>query len=208
MAILTGTPLGNVSSQEEIYIEGAPYIWIQDYTANPLRNPDADGFYWGMSGTTLYPAIGIGCVQDVQLTEGLTMNAIRCDQDGDRGTIQRRDYLEFNLSILTLFPLTTLRHILNLSVPTVVTDFEKVGIGPINNNRFYMAYCPKVYDPDTGDFLVFHLHRAQFIDAWTIEMKGGEAWMATGLKLRAYADSTKPAAQQFGVIVRSDPSVL
>jgi hypothetical protein len=79
-----------------------------------------------------------------------------------------------------------------------------MGIGTINNNRFYMAYCPKVYDPDTGDYVVFHLHRAQFVDAWTINMKGGEAWTTTGLKLRAYADDTKPAAQQFGVVVRLD----
>lgn len=208
MALLTGTPQGNVTPQEEVYIEGAPYIFIQDATATPKNNPDSDGYYWGMSGTSLYPAIGIGCVLDVSLTEGLTMNAIRCDTDGDRGVIQRRDYVEFNLTIATLFPLTTLRHTLNLSTPTVGSDYEKVGIGAINNARYYMAYCPKVYDPDTGDFVVFHLHRAQFVDAWTINMKAADPWTVTGLKLRGFIDSSKPANQLFGVITRFDPSAL
>ena len=209
MALVTGTPIGNVSSQDEIYLEGSPYIYIQDTTANPRNNPDVDGYYWGLSGTATYPAIGIGCVQDVSLTEGVTMNAIRCDTSGDKGTIQKRDYIEFNVTILSLFPLTTLRHILNLSVPKVgLTDLEKAGIGTINNNRFYMAYCPKVYDPDTGDYVMFHLHRAQFVDAWTINMKSGEPWTVNGLKLRAYTDDSKPAGQEFGVIVRADVSAI
>ena len=208
MALVTGTPKGNVTSQDEIYLEGAPNFYIQQYDANPLNNPDADGYYWGMSGTSTYPVFSIGCVQDVSLTEGLTMNAIRCDAVGDKGTIQRRDYVEFDITILTPFPLSSLRHLLNMSSPTVGTNVEKMGIGKINNNRFYMAYCPKVYDEDTGDYLLFHLHKAQFVDAWTINMKSGEPWTVNGLKLRAYADDTKPAGQLFGVVVRSDESAL
>ena len=208
MTLITGTPIGNVDSQDEIYLEGAPNIYIQQYEASPLNNPDADGYYWGMSGTTTYPVFSIGCVQDVSLTEGLTMNSIRCDAVGDKGTIQRRDYVEFDITILTPFPLSSLRHLLNMSSPTVGTNVEKMGIGKINNNRFYMAYCPKVYDEDTGDYLLFHLHKAQFVDAWTINMKSGEPWTVNGLKLRAYADDTKPAGQLFGVVVRSDESAL
>jgi len=208
MALITGSPIGNVDSQDEIYVEGAPYIYIQDYNATPLNNPDADGYYWGLSGTTSYPVFNIGCVQDVSLTEGLTMNQIRCDAVGDKGTIQRRDYIELELTILTVFPLSTLRHVLNLSAPTVSTNVEKVGIGQINNNRFYMAYAPKVYDQDTGDYLLFHLNKAQFVDAWTINMNSGEPWTVQGLKLRAYADDTKPNSQLFGTIVRADESAL
>jgi len=208
VALVTGTPKGNVTSQDEIYLEGAPNFYIQQYDANPLNNPDADGYYWGMSGTSTYPVFSIGCVQDVSLTEGLTMNAIRCDAVGDKGTIQRRDYVEFDITILTPFPLSSLRHLLNMSSPTVGTNVEKMGIGKINNNRFYMAYCPKVYDEDTGDYLLFHLHKAQFVDAWTINMKSGEPWTVNGLKLRAYFDDTKPAGQGFGVILRSDESAL
>lgn len=207
-ALVTGTPVGNVDAQDEIYVEGSPYIYIQQTDASPLNNPDADGFYWGLSGTVAYPVFQVGCVQDVSLTEGVTMNAIRCDTIGDKGVIQRRDYLEFNVTILTPFPLTTIRHLLNLSAVTVGTDVEKTGIGQINNNRYYMAYAPKVYDPDTGDYVLFHLHRAQFVDAWTINMKSGEPWTITGLKLRAFADESKPANQLFGTIVRADASAL
>lgn len=208
MTLVTGTPKGNITSQDEIYFEGAPYLYIQDYTANPLNNPDADSYYWGLSGTTTYPVFNIGCVRDVSLTEGVTMNQIRCDAVGDKGTIQRRDYVELELTIQTLFPLTALRHMLNLSAVTSVTDIEKVGIGQINNNRFYMAYAPKVYDQDTGDYVLFHFHKAQFVDAWTINMNAGEPWTIQGLKLRAYADDTKPANQVFGTIVRADPSAI
>jgi hypothetical protein len=207
-ALVTGTPAGNLITQEELYLEGSPYIFVQDATANPLRNPDADGFYWGLSGTSLYPVYQIGCVQDVSLTEGLTMNDVRCDTVGTKATIQRRDYVEFNMTVLSLFPLTSLRHLLNLSTPVTGTDFEKVGIGGINNNRFYMAYAPKIYDEDNGDALYFHLHRAQFVDAWTIDFKQGEPWTVTGLKLRAYADDQKPTTQRFGVIARLDVSAL
>lgn len=208
MALVTGTPLGNVLSQDEIYIEGAPNIYVQQTEANPLFNPDASNFYWGMSGTTAYPVYSIGCVQDVTLSEGVTMNAIRCDAVGEKGMIQRRDYIEFNLTILSLFDLVTLRHMLNLGAVTSSGGLERVGIGAINNNRYYMAYAPRVYDPDTGDYLLFHLHRCQFIDAWTINMKGGEAWSVSGLKLRAFADESKPAVSIFGTIIRADPSAI
>jgi hypothetical protein len=204
MALVTGTPIGNVDSQDEIYLEGSPYIYIQDYNANPLNNPDGDNYYWGLSGTSTYPVFSLGCVRDVSLTEGLTMNEIRCDTVGDKGVIQRRDYVEFELSILTTFPLTTLRHLLSMSVPNSSSGVEKMGIGQINNNRYYMAYAPKVYDQDAGDYILFHLHRAQFVDAWTISMNSGEPWMVTGLKLRAFADDTKPSNQLFGTIVRAD----
>lgn len=208
MAILTGTPVGNLLTQEEIYLEGSPYLYFQDYTANPYKNPDGNGYYWDLSGTSTYPVYSIGCVQDVSLTEDVTMNDIRCDTIGVKGTIQKRNYVEFNLTVLTLLPLSQLRHMLNLSSPTVVTDAEFAGIGAINNNQFYMVYAPTVYDQDTGDLLIFHLHKAQFVDSFSIDMAYGEPWKVTGLKLRAYADETKPAAQRFGVIVRQDPSAL
>lgn len=208
MALITGSPVGNVDTQEEVYLEGSPYIYIQQTEANPLNNPDADGYYWGLSGTTTYPVFQIGCVQDVSLSEGVTMSQVRCDTIGDKAAIQRRDYVEFTLTVLSLFPLTTLRHLLNMSAPTVSANIEKMGIGAINNNRYYMAYCPKVYDPDTGDYVLFHLHRVQFVDAWTINMKGGDAWTVTGLKLRGFADENKPAGSSFGTIVRSDESAL
>lgn len=208
MSLVTGTPVGNLIQQEDLYIEGSPTIFVQDYEADPLKNPDSDGYYWGMSGTSAYPVIEIGCVMDVSLTEGLTMNDVRCDTVGVKDTIQRRDYVEFQFTIQSLFPLSTLRHLMNLSVPTVLTDIEKVGIGGINNNQKYMVYAPKVYDESNGDYVLFHLHKAKFVDAWNMEMAYAEPWKLTGLKLRAYADDSKPSTQRFGVIVRADPSAL
>lgn len=204
MTISTGTPLGNVDEQDDIYLEGAPYIYFQDYRASPLKNPDSDGFYWGLSGTSVYPAYNLGCVNDVSLTEDVTMNNIRCDNIGDKDVVQRRNYVEFVFTLQTMFPLVELRHLLGLSVATVGGGLEKVGIGSINNNLHYMVYAPKVYDDDTGDYLLFHLHKAKPVDAWTIGM-GVDGWKITGLKFRAFADTTKPDSQKFGVVVRADP---
>lgn len=207
--LITGVPVGNILAQEEIYLEGSPYLYFQDATANPLNNPDAGGYYWNLSGTSTYAVYRLGCVQDVSLTEGLTVNEVRCDTSGDKATIQKRNYVEFQFSFSSLLPFSALRHLLNLgAVPTTGSGVEKVGIGGINNNQFYHFYCPKVYDESTGDYLAFHLHRAQFVDAWTINMKSGEPWMVEGLKIRAYSDDTKPSTARFGTIVRADFSAI
>jgi len=209
MTLVTGTPLGTITSQTEIYIEGAPNVYFQDATATPLNNPDSDGYYWGLSGTSTYPVYQLSCYTDVALGEDLTVNAVRCDTVGDKSAIQKRNYIELTLTVSTLFPLTVLSHILNISTPKVgLTDLEKAGIGKVNNNRYYMVYLPKVYDDDTGDYVLFHLHRAQFVDAWSIAMTSGENWNVSGIRLRGYADETKPDGQTFGVIVRADPSAI
>jgi len=207
--LVTGAPVGQINAQEEIYLDGAPYLYFQDATATPLNNPDGDGFYWNLSGTSSYPVSRIGCIQDVSLTEGLTINAVRCDTIGDKASIQRRDYIEFAFSFTSFLPLSITRHILKLgSAPTVGTGYEKQGIGSINNNQFYHFYAPKVYDDESGDYLAFHLHRAQFVEAFTLNMRSGEPWMIDGLRIRAYADETKPAAQKFASIIRGDLSAL
>ena len=208
MALATGTPQGNIISQEEEYLEGAPYIYFQDNDASPRFNPDAQGYYWNLSGTSVYPVYNLGCILNVSLTEGVTMNDVRCDTIGVKDTIQKRDYVEFNLEVQSLLPLTVLRHLLNLPAPTTGTGFETVGISRINNSQRYMVYAPMVYDEANAGWLMFHLHRAKFVDAWTINMTYGEAWKVTGIKIRAYADESKPANQIFGVIRRADPTAL
>lgn len=210
MSLVTGEPIGGTFiDNDEIVIEGAPNIYFQDATANPLKNPDADGYYWGLSGTSAYPIYQLGCYTDVALSEDVTLNVVRCDTVGDKSAIQKRNYLELTL---------TLNHILPLSVANVVGNFgglvtsgtgvEKVGVGEINNNKYFHVYLPKVYDTDNGDYIAIHLHRAQFVDAWTINMKSGENWNMTGLKVRAYADESKPQTQRFGVFVRADASAI
>ena len=69
-------------------------------------------------------------------------------------------------------------------------------------------YAPKVYDDSAAGWLMFYLHRAKFVDAWTLNMVYGGSWTLTGVKLRAYADDTKPANQLFGVIKRFDPDLV
>jgi hypothetical protein len=210
MTLLTGTPIGNVDVQEDVFLEGAPNIYFQDYTATPLHNPDGAGFYWGMSGTTSYPAFEVGCPYDVSLTENLTMNDVMCDTVGVKDTISQRNYIEFTFSIRSFFPFQTLSHLLSTGAVTedAAVGTQTFGIGPINNNQHWMVYCPKVYDTDIGDFVVIHLHKARFMDAWTINMSYGTPWQATGLRLRGFADTTKPSSQQFATIYRYDPSAI
>lgn len=209
MALFTGVPRGNVISQEEVYLEGAPWIYYQDAAASELSNPDADGFYYGLSGTVQYPVYSLACYEDVQLASDMTVNAVRCDKSGDKAAIQKLNHLEFTFSLSTIFPLTTLSPIVRGSTVTVTTtDFEKMGIGPINNNAFYHVYLPKVYDEVAGDYVLFHIHRAQFTGAWTLQMPSGNRWLVTGIAAWGYSDDNKPAGQEFATIIRRDPSAL
>jgi len=206
--LVTGTPLGSVISQEEVYIEGAPWIYYQDADATPLWNPDADGFYFGLSGTTEHPVYALACYEDVQLGSDMTVNAIRCDKVGDKAVIQKLNHLEFNFGLSSLFPLTTLAPIIRGSTPTVTTDYEKMGIGTINNNRYYHVYLPKVYDESAGDYIIIQLHRAQFVNPWTLAMPSGNRWMLGGISAWAFADDAKPGGQEFATIIRYDRSAL
>ena len=207
--LLTGNPIGSVIDQENNYLEGTPYIYFQDYNATPLSNPDANGFYWGLSGTATYPVYLLGCVQSVKLTEKVTMNDVRCDTIGVKDTIQKRDYVEFDLTVLSQLPIAVLRHMMNLgSAPTISGHAEWQGIGTINNNQRYMVYAPKIYDTVNGYYLFFHLHRAKFVDAWTLDMKYGASWELTKITLRAFIDETKPTNSLFGTIMRADTSQL
>jgi hypothetical protein len=208
MALVTGTPVGNLTQQEDVFLEGAPTVYFQDATANPLNNPDADGFYWGLSGTTSYPAYQIGCLTDVSLADNLTINDVLCDNVGVKSTIQQRNYIEFVMSVQSFFPLTVLRHILKGGAVTETAPTEKFGFGQVNNNVYWMVYAPKVYDTDVGDYVWQHFHRCQFVDAWTINMTFGTPWQATGVRLRAFVDENYPAAQQFGMWGRADASVI
>ena len=210
MALVTGTPGGNITSSEDIYMEGAPTLYIQDYNADPLHNPDSDGFYWGLSGTTTYPAIEIGCLTDVSLGEDLTMNDVLCDNVGVKDTLQQRNYVEFSFTVQSFFPFDVLTEILKGGEVTenAVEHTQKFGLGKIDNAQRWMVYAPKVYDEDAADFVVIHLHKAKFVDAWEIDMPFGSPWQATGILLRGFADTDKPSAQQFASVIRADTSVI
>jgi len=210
MALVTGTALGNIELSEDIYLEGAPNVYIQDYSAPLMYSPDSDSFYWQLTGTTSYPVYEIGCPKDMSFTENLTANDVLCDNTGVKATIQQRNFIEFSFSFHTFFPLQVSRFLLKGGAVTenTVNHTQKFGWGKINNNLFFHVYAPKVYDEDTGDYVWIHLHKCQFVDPWSITMAFGTPWAGTGVKLRAFADTTKPAAQIFGMFGRSDASVI
>jgi hypothetical protein len=206
MALVTGTPDGTITAMDEIFLEGAPFVYYQDIDGPELL--DGDGFYWGLSGTVTYPAFQLACYEDVSLGTDMTVNSIRCDQIGDKDVIQKLNHLEFTLTLSSLFPLSALQNIIRGGGYLLSGKVEKMGIGPINNNEYYRVYLPKVYDEDTGDWVSITIHRAKFVDAWTINMPSGDKWTVTGVTVWGLADETKPSAQQFATVVRADPSAL
>jgi hypothetical protein len=208
LALVTGSAIGTIEAAESIFMEGAPSIFFQDANATPLYNPDGGGFYWNLSGTAAYNVYEVGCPTNLSLTENLTVNDVLCDNLGTIATIQQRNYIEFTFDIQSFFPFQTLRHLLKFGSVTETPPTQKMGIGKVNNNLYYHAYAPKVYDVDVGDYVWIYLSRCQFVDPWTINMAFGTPWVATGIKLRAFVDTTKPAAQQFGMFGRSDFSVI
>jgi len=208
MALATGIPEGNVDVQSELWIEGAPYIYYQNALATPLHNPDANDFYWGMSGTAVYPAFALACYEDVALADDLTVNAIRCDHIGDRGVIKKRNHLVFSFSLSSLFPLANISPLLRGSAVTTVAPFEKMGLGQVDNATYYRIYLPKVYDDAAFDYVSITIHRAQFVDPWTIAMMSGDKWMLGGISAWGLADDTKPAGQEFATFIRYDPSLI
>ena len=208
MALITGTPVGNIDTQEDLYLEGAPNIYIQDIEPGAWYDPDGDGFYWNLSGTAAFPVYEIGCPTDLSFSENVTINDVLCDNVGVKSTVQQRNYIQFTFTVSSLFPLQTARILLKGGAVTETSPTQKFGFGKINNNQYWQVYTPKVYDEDVGDYVWVHLHRCQFVDAWTINMPFGDRWTIQGIQLRAYADTDKPAAQQFGMFGRSDLSVI
>jgi hypothetical protein len=83
-----------------------------------------------------------------------------------------------------------------------------MGLGIINNNVYYHVYLPKVYDPVAADYFVIQLHRAQFVDAWTIAMPSGNKWMLSGCHAWALADENQPAGQEFATVIRFDTTIV
>ena len=210
MALITGSAFGDTTTgtnsfyqQEDLYLDGAPTIFIQDYDAGSMYESP----YWQISGTPTYPVYEVGCITDVSLSEDLTMNDVLCDTVGVKSTIQQRNFLEFTFTLQSFFPLSVLTHILNGGTVTESTPIEWFAFEAIDNTNYWAVWCPKVYDSDVGDYIGIQLHKAQFVDAFTIDMSFGQPWKATGLKLRAFMDTSK-TPNQFATVIRSDLSVI
>lgn len=214
MALITGTPVGNVITPPELYVDQPPTFWFQErYTAagvsvGLLHSPDGDEFYWGLSGTTANPVYEAGCYEGFAVADVRTINMVRCDTNGMRTAIQKRDNLNITFTLKSLFPLAKLRHMLNLGpVTTTPGATEKLGIGIIDNSKYYYVNFTSIYDPNTGDYVNFTGHRVQFTQAWQLSF--AYAMPATvAVQATCFADVDKPDAQQFATVIRADPSSI
>lgn len=212
MTLVTGTPVGTIMGMDEVYTDAAPSVYFQPieiggFTATELNNPDTDGFYWGLSATTTNPIYELGCFENFQWGGNIETNNIRCDTVGDKGIIQRVTNISITFTLKSMFPLSTLRHILRWGTPTVNTGVEKVGIGQVNNNLYYYVYFPLVYDPSSGDYVAVTVHKAQFAESWQISHPYGQQG-TVGVTINGFADTTKPTEQQFATVIRADASAL
>lgn len=208
MALVTGTPLGTITEQDNIYLDTPPSLWFQDAEADLLNNPDGDGFYWGLTGTTTYPAYEIECYEGLTITATYESNAVRCDTIGDNANIQKLNSIDLAMTLKTLLPFETLSKFLRGgAVTTTAGATEKFGIGQPNNNQYWHVYGASVYDTSAGDYINFTGHRAQFVDTWTLTPTYGNVTTLTAT-LRLFADSAKPADQLFMTLVRADPSAI
>lgn len=209
--MITGSAFGNVISQEETYIEGAPQVYFGSIDVPYMYIPTGGNsqFYWNLSGTTQYPVYSLGCYEGVSLNDNMEINDIRCDTVGNKGVIMRRNFLEINLTLKSFFPFTVLAPILNGGsvVVDTVRRTEFFGLGQVDNSRYYKVYLPKVYDELNGDYVSFTIHRARFVPAGAIDMTYGNQW-SMPVTIRAFANTTLPSAQQFATVMRFDPSEI
>lgn len=199
-------PTGTINANDDIYIEGGPDLWI----GGVLKyGPDSNGYYWGIDGTPSVPIYRLGCYENFQLQDNVTVNEIRCDTIGVVGSIVRRNYLEASFDLQQLLPLSQLKTLLRwssaLSVPG--TDTEYAGIGDINQQDFHMIYLSRIYDSDAGDWVSFTGTRCQFEWNGALQMRYGQPWMV-GVRLRFYANRDLPSDQRFATVVRYDPSAI
>ena len=207
MSLVTGSPVGTTNSQESLYIDGAPTIYFQDYNATILNNPDANGYYWGMSGTSTYPVKELDCITDVTFMQGIDSNDIQCDTVGVKGTIVRRNYVALQFSLQSLMPLSILADLMGFATATVSAPTEQFGMGSYDNTQFWHVYAPRVYNEDVGDYMFIWMHKAQFVEPGDLQFRYGEPWIMQ-FQLRGYADTTYPSTQYFGSFLRADASAI
>lgn len=206
----TATPQGTITTMEDVFLEGGPDVYFEDYSGNYRYNPDSNGFYWGLSGNATYPAYKVGCYENFHLKDNVTLNDVQCDSFGVVRTIQHRNYLEITFDLKSLLPYTVLRHMLKgggVPVTNASDDLQIFGLGRIDNNQRWKVYFPLVYDTANSYFVAVTLHKAQFVDAWDWNWQYGNSHMVN-MTMRAYFDSTKPTGQEFATVARVDSGVF
>lgn len=197
-------PTGTINATEDIFVEGGPDAWL----GGVLKyGPDANGYYWGITGTQSQPVQKIGCYQNWQLNDNLTVNDIRCDTVGVVGNVTRRNYLEITFDLQSFLPLSQLKKLLRWSSSLTVADAEYAGIGEVNQQDYHLLYFSKIYDDTADDWVSFTATRVQFQQSGAIQFRYGEPWVV-GITARCYANDDLPSEQRFATVVRYDPSAL
>jgi hypothetical protein len=201
------TPTGTIVTAEEIYIENAPEIWFGGVAQ---YSPDADGYYYGITGIAGNPVYKLGCFEAFQFRDNVTINELRCDTSGLVKRTQTRDFLVCTFTLKSLLPLTMLTHILRGGTVTWndAENAEKMGLGLIDNSTFYKFFFSRIYDDAAGDFVSVTGHRCQFTGNFQVSAPYANAWTVTGVEIAFYADTTLPDDQQFATVVRVDASAL
>jgi hypothetical protein len=199
-------PSGTIQLASDIFLEGGPDFYFGGVAK---YSPDADGYYWGIDGTPSNPVQKVGCYTQFKFRDNIMVSEIRCDTIGVVGTIQKRNFLECDFTLLSLLPLAQLKTLIRGGTVTqnASDHAEKMGLGLIDNNKYFLTYLAKVYDQTAGSFVSITGHRCQFVDVWEISMNYGAPW-TLGIKLRMYADTSKPDAQKFATVLRYDPTLL
>ncbi len=199
-------PTGTINEADDIYIEGGPDLWIGD---DLQYGPDSNGYYWGITGTVANPVQKLGCYENFQIQDNVTINEIRCDTVGVVGNIVRRNYLEITFDLEQLLPLEQLKVLLrwSSSLKDPATDTEYAGIGEINQQDYHIIYFSRIYDADAGDWVSWTATRVQFEWSGAIQMRYGQPWMV-GVRMRCFANADLPSNQRFATVVRYDPSAV
>lgn len=211
MALVTGSAFGSVTAQTELYIEGAPQIYVSDINTPYRYGPDSDGFYWQLSGTAQYPVYQLGCYENVSFGDNLTINMVRCDTVGDKDAIIKRNYMEIKFTLKSFFPLKTIAPFFGTSVAAVTTNAgehtEKFGFGAYDNSKYYKVYFPRVYDETNGEYVAITGHRCKLMTTGDISFTYGNPWTLP-VVVRLFAYDTLPTAQLFATIIRKDSQRL
>ncbi len=204
----TATPTGQIITGEGIYIEGGPEVYFQNYAAPERFNPDANGFYWGLSGTSTNPIYQFECYDDFQFMDDVTNNPITCQNLGEVANLQRRNHVGVTFTLKSLLPFDILSRVLRGGSVTVdaTDDTEAFGLGEINN-PFFHVFFSRVYDVDTGDFISVTIHKARFVEASPLSTPYADAWNIP-VTMHGFADTTKPRDQRFATVLRLDPDQI
>lgn len=199
-------PTGTINVGEDVFVEGGPDLW---FGGVKKHSPDANGFFWGITGTAGTPVFKVGCYENFQLADNLTINDVQCDNVGIKGETVRRNFLEATFDLQVLFPLTQLDLMLRLgsSLLDATADTEYASIGEVVQDVFHNVFFSRIYDAATGDWVSVTGHRCSFRWNAPLQTRYGEKWMV-GVAIKFFADENLPAAQRFATMVRWDPSAL